>query len=125
MESQTQKQEVKVEKKFVLNSDKNHQISIYFIKYDHFIEISATFKDELLKHDFRTELSFDEFRKTNNYFLLYETIDEIYDDLILLMNKNQTKILEGDESIRISIPIESVKIKEIFFILNEIKKNDK
>ena len=56
---------------------------------------------------------------------MHETIDEIYDDLILLMNKNQTKIYEENKSIKISIPLESLKIKEIIFILNELEKNDK
>ena len=50
--------------------------------------------------------------------MLFESIDEIYDDLILLLDKNQTKILEDTNLISISIPLESVKIKEILFVLN-------
>ena len=41
------------------------------------------------------------------------------------MNKNQTKILEDTNLISISIPLESLKIKEILFVLNEVEKNDK
>ena len=67
----------------------------------------------------------EEFKKSNRYFLLHETIDEIHNDLILLMNKNQTKLFEEIGSIKINIPLESVKIKEISFIIKEEIKGDK
>ena len=110
---------------FTLISNKNNSFSISIIKFNYSIEIVAKFKDELLTHLYKTELSLEEFKKNNRYFLLYEKIDEIYNDLILLMNKNQTKLFEENGSIKIIIPLESVKIKEISFIIKEEIRGDK
>ena len=113
------------ESKYTIISDKNNSFSISIILSFPFIKIIGSFKDELINHIFKIELSLDELKKINKYFLLFETIDETYEDLILLMNKNQTKILEEANSIRISIPLESKKIKEISFIMKEEEKDDK
>ena len=113
------------ESKYTIISDKNNSFSISIILSFPFIKIIGSFKDELINHIFKIELSLDELKKINKYFLLFETIDETYEDLILLMNKNQTKILEEANSIRISIPLESKKIKEITFIMKEEEKDDK
>ena len=125
MEPPTPKQEKKAEQSFMIISDKNHSFLIKLTKFNSSIEIIGTFKDELLNHIYKIELSLDELKKSNKYFLLYETIDEIYEDLNLLMNKKQTKIYEDNNSIRICIPIESLKIKEILITLNELKKRIK
>ena len=109
---------------FTLISNKNNSFSISIIKFNYSIEIVAKFKDELLTHLYKTELSLEEFKKNNRYFLLYEKIDEIYNDLILLMNKKQTQLFEENGSIKIIIPLESVKIKEISFIIKEEIKGD-
>lgn len=55
-----------------------------------------------------------------------DTIDEIYDELINLLKKNnQLKILENNNNeISIIIPLDTIKIKEILFILKEISKKD-
>lgn len=53
-----------------------------------------------------------------------DNIDEIYDELINLLKKKQTKILENHNEISIIIPLEAIKIKEILFILKEITKKD-
>ena len=124
-EAPTPKNEKQAEKEFQLNSDKNHPISIKIINLKSTIQITSLFKDDILNHIYQKEFSLEELRENNKYFLLYETIDEIYEDLILLMDKNQTKISEENNTIKINIPIESKKIKEISFILNEVKKGDK
>ena len=49
---------------------------------------------------------------------------EIHDELIRLLNKNQSKIIEETNVIYINIPIEHVKIKGKLFVVNEITKND-
>ena len=113
------------ENKYSIISDKNHSFSISLILSFPIIKIIGSFKDELVNHIFKIELSLDEFKKSNKYFLLFETLDEIYEDLILLMNKNQTKIFEENNYIKISFPIEIKTIKEISFIMKEQAKNDK
>lgn len=44
--------------------------------------------------------------------------------MILFLDKNQTKLVEEDNIIKICIPIESIKIKEILFTLKKSEKND-
>ncbi len=125
MEPPTAKEIVKSEKTYSIISDKNHSLLTVFKNLISSIEINVIFQDDIIKHIYNTKLTLNEIKQNNKYFSLYETIDEIYDDLILLMNKNQTKILEDTNLISISIPLESVKFKELLFVLNEVKKNEK
>ena len=115
----------KTKNDYPIISDKNHSFSIKIMKINHSLKIVAAFKDDILNNVYQIELSFEELKKINKYFLLYETIDEIYDDLILLMNKKQTKIFEENDYINIIIPLESVKIKEISFTIKKVVKSDK
>ena len=124
MEPPTPKQIIKKEKIFNINSDKNHSFSVNLKNLSECLEISLNFQDEIVKHTFIKKYSFEELKKINKYFLLYETIDEIYEDLILLLNKNQSKINEDSKCVKLCIPVESVKIKEIVFTLNELEKNE-
>ena len=113
MELPTQKEEIKMVKNYNINSDKNHLFSFKITNLTTSIELDVIFQDEIIQHIFNKKYSYEELRKISKYFLLHETIDEIYDDIILLMNKNQTKILEENKSIKICIPIDSIKIKEL------------
>ena len=124
MEPPTPKETLKSEKTYKIISDKNNSISITLKNLVSSIEIYGYFQDEILKHIYNHKFTLDSLKKNNRYFLLFESIDEIYDDLILLLDKNQTKILEDTNFISISIPIESLKIKEILFVINELEKND-
>ena len=124
MEPPTPKETLKSEKTYKIISDKNNSFSITFKNLVSSIEIYAYFQDEILKRIYNHKFTLDSLKKNNKYFTLFESIDEIYDDLILLLDKNQTKILEDTNFISISIPIESLKIKEILFVINELEKND-
>ena len=125
MEAPTPKEIIKSEKEYSIISDKNHSFLTIIKNLISSIEFNVIFQDDIIKHIYNKQFTFKELKQNNRYFSLHETIDEIYDDLILLMNKNQTKILEDTNLISISIPLESVKIKEILFVLNETEKNDK
>ena len=58
--------------------------------------------------------------KNNKLLSLCESIDEIYDQLILEFKKDNKKaIVEENNKIIIIIPIEIVKIKEIKIILDK------
>ena len=125
MEAPTPKEIIKSEKEYSIISDKNHSFLTVIKNLTLSIEFNVIFQDDIIKHIYNKKFTFKELKQNNRYFSLHETIDEIYDDLILLMNKNQTKILEDTNLISISIPLESVKIKEILLVLNEVEKNDK
>ena len=114
------------ENDFTIISNKNNFFSISVIKFIKTIKIIAKFKDELLTHVYKIELSLEEFYKKNKFFKIFETIDEIYKELILFMNNNQKAfLLEENESIKIIILLEIININEISFILTEEKKTDK
>ena len=125
MEPPTPKEEVKSEKTYIIKSNKNQSFSTIVKNLVTSIEIISTYQDDIIKRVFTKKYNLNELKNENKYFLLYETINELYEDLILLMNKEQTKIMEDINTIKICIPLESLKIKEIFFVLNESEKNDK
>ena len=123
MEPPTAKEEIKQENSYSIISDKNHTFNLIFQNLNAIIGISASYEDDIMKHNYNKKLTLDEL-KQNKYLGLCETIDEIYLELITLLKKNQTKIIEETNQIYISIPIQNVKIKEILFVVNEIIKTD-
>ena len=123
MEPPTAKEEIKQENSYSIISDKNHTFNLIFQNLNSIIGISASYQDDIMKHNYEKKLTLDEL-KQNKYLALCETIDEIYDELISLMKKNQSKIIEETNQIYINIPIENLKVKEILFVVNEIIKND-
>ena len=124
MEAPTIKEEIKVENSYKIISDKNNSFNLIFQNLNSSIQIIASYQDNILTHYYEKNIIFDELKK-NKYFLICETIDEIYDELIRNLNKNQTKIIEETNQIIINIPVEYLKIKEILFVVNEKIKNIK
>ena len=92
MEPPTAKEEIKQQNSYLINSDKNHSFNITFQNLNSIIGISATFENDIIKHNYEKKLTLDEL-KQNKYLGLCETIDEIYLELITLQKKNQTKII--------------------------------
>ena len=123
MEPPTAKEEIKQENSYSIISDKNHTFNLIFQNLNSIIGISASYQDDIMKHNYNKKLTLDEL-KQNKYLGLCDSIDEIYEELITLMKKNQSKIIEETNQIYISIPVEYVKVKEILFVVNEIIKND-
>lgn len=115
---------IKSEKTYKILSVNNHSFSVALQNLSSSISISASFQDDVIKNIYKSDYDLDSLKKINKYFLIYESINEIYDDLILFLDKNQTKIIEEANIIKISIPIESIKIKEIVFTLKKSEKND-
>ena len=123
MDPPSAKEEMKQENSYSIISDKNHTFNLTFQNLNSTIGISASYEDNIMKHNYEKKLSLDEL-KQNKYLGLCDSIDEIYEELKLLINKNKPKIIEVSNQIHINIPIENVKVKEILFEVNEIKKND-
>ena len=123
MEPPTAKEEIKQENSYSIISDKNHTFNLIFQNLNSIIGISASYQDDIMKHNYNKKLTLDEL-KQNKYLGICESIDEIYEELIRLMKKNQFEIIEQTNQIYISIPVEYVKVKEILFVVNEITKND-
>ena len=123
MEPPTAKEIIKQENSYSIISDKNHSFNLIFQNLNSIIGISASYQDDIMKHNYEKKLTLDEL-KQNKYLGICESIDEIYEELIRLMKKNQFEIIEQTNQIYISIPVEYVKVKEILFVVNEITKND-
>ncbi len=124
MEAPSVKEEIKVENSYKIISDKNHSFNLIFQNLNSSIQIIASYEDNLLTHYYEKNLIFDEL-KNNKLLALCDSIDEIYDELIHNLNKNQTKIIEETNQIIINIPTDNLKIKEILFVVYEKIKNDK
>ncbi len=63
--------------------------------------------------------------KENKYFLMFDNLDEIYEELVNLLTNNKPIIVEESNKLILSIPISTTKIKEIKFEINEKEKSDK
>jgi len=64
--------------------------------------------------------------KSNKFLAIFDSIDEIYEQIIYEFKKDSKKIIiQENNKINIIIPVEHLKIKEIKFILTENNKTDK
>ena len=72
----TTKEEVKQQNSYSINSDKNHSFNITFQNLNSTIGISATYEDDIMKHNYEKKITLDEL-KQNKYLAVCDTIDEI------------------------------------------------
>ena len=56
---------------------------------------------------------------------MFDNLNEIYDEIINLMNNNNPNLKEDSNKLLISIPLSITKIKEIILEINEKEKSDK
>jgi hypothetical protein len=124
MEPPTAQEEIKLENNYKINSDKQHLFNLTIQNLNSSIKIISSFEDNCITHNYEKQLLFDELKK-NKLLGLCDSIDEIYDELIHNLNKNETKILEETNQIIINIPVDHLKIKEILFVIEEKLKDDK
>ena len=110
-------------KSYNINSDKNHSFTLIIQILNSTIEIKTSYQDGMIKHNYEKQFTLDEL-KENKYLGLCETIEEVYEQLIILLDRNQTIIIEETNLIYISIPVDHLKVKEILLTVNEINKSD-
>ena len=77
-----------------------------------------------IENVFTKTLTLEELKEQNKFLSIFESIDEIFEELINLLNKNKIKINEFSNQISIIIPIDHQNLKEIEFSLEETIKND-
>ena len=123
METKNANEGIKTEKSYTIRSNKNNSFTLIIGKYNSNVKIKASYEEGIILHIFEKEMDITTLKK-NKYLTLCETIDEIYDDLICLLNENQTAIKEENNIIYISIPTKHPRIKEILFILEENVKDE-
>ena len=106
-----------------LKSDKNinYDISIYFIEDK--LYFNGKNKDQFEDKAYEKIYSINEV-KSNKYFYPHENVKEVYDELNFIIKNykdlNEIKLLEKERSLLIIFPLNTFKIKECFFELNEI-----
>ena len=117
---------LKSQKAYNVNSDKNTSFNVNIRNYSSFIEIQAQYQyqDNMKINEFKGKFSLEKL-KLNKFLSIYDSIDEIYDELIHEFSKNNPELIENENNIIINIPIDLSKFKEIVLILNEQSKTDK
>jgi len=107
-----------------LKSNKNNIFDIIIKKFSSHILIIALKNNDILKLEFSNKYNLDELYK-NKYFTLFDSIDEIYSQFKVDLNKTSLKLIEENDLIKIIIPTENIKIKELTFELPLKIKTDK
>ena len=108
-----------------MKSNKNHLFTIYFKNFPSFIKIESYYKDSDSKHEYKKSFFFDEL-KLNKYLSICDSINEVYQQIILDINEKNINLIEKTNQISIIIPVQHIKVKEICFDVPEIiKKDDK
>ena len=110
-------------KKEVL-SDKNNKF-LLFLNSSNYSELCIkAIKDDLIQRIFSNKFSVSVIKK-NKYFIQFDDLKEICEEISERVEKEKITLIEETNSVIISIPLPSSKIKEIVFELKEDEKSDK
>ena len=85
------------------------------------IEITPNQIKGIIRKSFSSKYSFEQIRK-NKYFLQFDTLEDIINELKERINNNKIIIKENEDNLIINIPLPSSKNKEIIFELKSIIK---
>ena len=105
-----------------LNTNRNNKFLI-IIHLDNEIKIVANQINDIIKKSFSNKFTFEKIRE-NKYFLQFDSLKEIFDELKERINSNKITLEEYENSLKINIQLPSSKNKEIIFELNQQNKND-
>ena len=105
-----------------LSTDKNNSYLLNFISTDS-IEIIANQKNSLINKSFSGKYTLKEIQ-ANNYFLQFETLNEIFDEIKERIINNKIIIEENENNLILNIPLPSSKYKVISFELKPMSKNN-
>ena len=106
-----------------LRTDKSNSYSVTFNLLTNSIEIISNQINGIIQKEFSSKYSFEEIRE-NKYFLQFDTLSDILDEIKERMYNNQIIIQENENSLFINVPLLSSKNKEIIFELKQITKNN-
>ena len=98
-----------------LNSNKNKPYAIYF-SLENTLRIGANINDLLIENFFTGEFTFEKIRE-NKYFLQFDSLKEIFDELKEKIKNNQISLEENENGLKLNILLPSSKYKEINFEL--------
>ena len=105
-------------------SDKNNKFFLFFYTNNK-TELSVkAIKDDLIQRIFTNQFPVNVI-KENKYFIQFDDLKEICEEISERVEKEKMTLIEETNSIIISVPLPSSKIKEIIFELKEDEKSDK
>ena len=108
-----------------INSDRNNSFNINIFKFSTNIKITANLEKENINSKYE-KIYFLEDLKNNKFLSICDSIDEVYDQIIFELKKDNKKMIKEEEDcISIIIPVEHIKVKEIEFNLFKKIKSDK
>ena len=106
-----------------LKSDKNvnYDLSIFYIEDKLYFQ--GALKAEFENKNYEKIYSIEDV-KSNKYFYVHENVKEVFEELNLIIknckNLNEIKLLEKENGLMIIFPLNTLKIKECIFELNEV-----
>ena len=114
-----------IKKSYKIISDKNKLFNIEISKNHDNIYIYAFFQGEITKEEYEKKFSIKDL-KMNKYLTILDSIDEIYTEIINILDKKikEIKKLEETNTLIINLPLEGIKIKDIILVLNKKIKNN-
>lgn len=111
-------------KKEVISNNNLKYLLFFKAENSRELTIKAINEDDFIKNIFVNNFSVDKI-KENKYFIQFDDLKEICEELTERINKENITIIEETNFIIISIPLPSSKIKEIVFELKQDENNDK
>ena len=111
-------------KNFDIKSNKMNNFEIKISRNINHLTFEGKYKNTLESNIYFSKKTLEEL-KINKYFLMFENLKEIYDELINLIQNNNPNLIEENNILLISIPLSTTKIKEIIIEINEKEKSDK
>ena len=95
-------------------SNKNNKFLLFFnAETTEQLNIKAI-KSDLVQKVYSNKFQVKEIRE-NKYFVQFDNLKELCEELTIRISKDEVKIIEDINSILLSIPLPSSKIKEIIF----------
>ena len=105
--------------------DKNFNISVYYIEDK--LYFNGISKEEFLFQKKYEKIYLINEIKINKFFLAHDSVKEVFDELDLLIknykDKNEIKIIEDTNKLILVFPLNTLKVKECLFEINEIPLN--
>ena len=113
--------------KLSITSDKNNKFDIKIYYINEYLYIEGIIKENFPQKSYKRKYNLNEI-KENKFFYMCENIQEVYEELDNLMNSKlnenlKIEILEEINYIILRIPLNTKKIKECLFQIDEIVSN--
>ena len=116
--------ESKCLKKFSLTSDKSKKYEIMFNEKANNLQIQCQEESNMIKNTYEGVFTLETLKK-NKFLSIYDSFDDILDELNPLIDEGKSELKEENDSLKLIINLPIKKMKEISFELKMIEKNDK